>query len=325
MRSPRGVGILGVVAFVGVILGGCGAANLGATGHSTPAHTRSASHPGSQPLLALLRTDGISIRVPHGWHLGQQVTVSKTRATGLNAGLLVPQLPKNTAALTRDPRNRSPYFTETIQTAGHTAYASLYELSAAGNYYHIQLQVPRSAVDALRRALRTVTMPPVATVTQAVTLIESRATIGSPLWLAQAGAANTNWVLVCGAVATAQEPFYLFRTSDGGKHWALINYTSTPQHTFPDMAGSPVLLFGSADDGIIAEVTGFSNDVWIYHTQDGGQTWAWQKIALPSQPNAQTTPRIVWTRSGTLTISVALQSGTTYQLTSQNAGQTWIP
>ena len=231
--------------------------------------------------------------------------------------------PKNTAVLTRDPRNRSPYFTETIETAGHTAYGALYELSAAGNYYNIQLQVPRSAVDALRRALRTVSLPPVATVTQAVTLIERRATIGSQLWLANTGAANTNWVLVGGAVATAQEPFYLFRTGDGGKQWSLINYTSTPQHIFPDLAGSPVMLFGSAAGGVIAEVTGFSNDVWIYDTQDGGQTWAVQQLALPGPPNTQTTPQIVWMRSGTLTITVTLQSGSPYQLTSQNAGRTW--
>ena len=293
MRRLRGANILGVVALVGVISVGCGGAHPGATGHSTPAPARSASHPGSQPLLTLLRTDGISIRVPQGWHLGQQVTVSKTRATGLNAGLLVPQLPKNTAALTRDPRNRSPYFTETIETAGHTAYGALYELSTAGNYYNIQLQVPRSAVDALRRALRTVTLPPVATVTQAVTLMEHRATVGSQLWLANTGAANTKWVLVGGAVATAQEPFYLFRTADGGKHWSLINYTSTPQHIFPDLAGSQVMLFGSADDGVIAEVTGFSTDVSIYNTHDGGQSWAVQQLALPGPPNAQTTPQLV--------------------------------
>lgn len=322
MKSPRRAGILGVAAFVCVISVGCGAANPGATGHSAPAPTRSPSHPGSQP-FTLLRTDGIAIRIPQGWQLGQQVSVSKTPATGLNAGLLVPQLPKNTAALTQDPRNRSPYFTETIETVGHTVYGALYELSAAGNYYNIQLQAPRSAVDALRRALRTVTLPPVATVTQAVTLMEHRATVGSQLWLANTGAANTNWVLVGGAVATAQEPFYLFRTGDGGKQWSLINYTSTPQHIFPDLAGSPVMLFGSAADGVIAEVTGFSNDVWIYDTQDGGQTWAVQQLALPGPPNTQTTPQIVWMRSGTLTITVTLQSGSPYQLTSQNAGRTW--
>ena len=85
------------------------------------------------------------------------------------------------------------------------------------------------------------------------------------------------------------------------------------------------MVFGSTTDGVMAEVTGFSTDVWIYDTHDGGQTWAVQQLALPGPPNAQTTPRIVWTRSGTLTISMALQSGGTYQLTSQNAGQTWIP
>lgn len=323
MKSARVAGIMGVVALTGVVSTGCGAWNpAAATEHQTAAIALSASH-GSQSTFKLLRTDGISIRVPKGWHLGKQVTVSENPATGLNAGLLLPQVPKNATALTHDPSNRSPYFTETIETADHTAYGAIDELSAAGNYYNIQLQVPQSSVDALRRALRTVTLPPVATVTQAVNLIEHRATIGAQLWLANTAAANTNWMLVGGVVATAQQPFYLFRTSDGGNDWSLINYTSTPRHIFPDLAGSPDMLFWSADDGIIVEVTGWSRDVWIYDTRNGGQTWALQKVALPSQPNAQKTPQIAWTTSGTLTISVTLQSGTTYQLTSKDSGRTW--
>ena len=322
MESARVAGIMGVVALAGVVSAGCGTSNYLATEHHTAVIALSA-HRTSQVAFTLLKTDGISIRVPKSWHLGQQVTVSKSGATGLNAGFLVPQVPKDTVALTHDPRNQSPYFTATIETAGHTAYGEIDELSGAGNYYNIQLQVPQSAMDALRRALRTVTLPPVATVTQAVNLIERRATIGAQLWLANTAAANTHWVLVGGAVATAQQPFYLFRTRDGGKHWSLINYTSTPQHIFPDAAGSPDMLFWSADDGIIAEVTGWSHDVWIYDTRNGGQTWALQKVALPSQPNAQKTPQIAWTTTGTLTISVTLQSGTTYQLTSQDSGRTW--
>ncbi len=85
------------------------------------------------------------------------------------------------------------------------------------------------------------------------------------------------------------------------------------------------MVFGSTTDGVIAEATGFSNDVWIYDTQDGGQTWAVQQLALPGPPNTQTTPQLVWMRSGTLIITVALQAGGTYQLSSQNAGQRWTP
>lgn len=111
-------------------------------------------------------------------------TVYKSNTTGLNAGFLLPQVPKNTVALTHDSLNQSPFFTETIQSTGQTAYATIDELSATGNYYNIQLQVPQSAMGDLRGALRTLTLPPVATVTDAVDLIERRVTSGPQLWTA---------------------------------------------------------------------------------------------------------------------------------------------
>lgn len=320
MNMTHVAGIIGVLALAGAVSAGWAAVNPTTTEHQA---TSPASRHPAHPKFIWLKTDGISIRVPKSWHLGQQVAVFESPSTGLDAGFLVPEVPKNSVALTHDPRNQSPYFTETIEIAGQTAFGDIDEVSAAGNYYHVQLQVPKSAMAALRQALRTVTLPPVATVTQAVHLAELRARIGAQLWLTTAAAANTQWVLEGGAVATAQQPFYLFRTSDGGKHWCLINYTSTPPHIFPDVAGTPHMLFWSARDGVMAEVTGWSHDVWIYGTRDGGQTWALQKVALPSQPNAQKTLKMAWAKSGILTISVPLQSGTTCQLTSQDSGRTW--
>lgn len=319
MKIARIVGVSGAVALAGVVSAGCGASQSSAIAHQPATMARSLS----RSTRTLLKTDGISIQVPQVWHLGKQVTVSESPAIGLNAELLVPQVPKNMTALTHDPRNRSPYFTETIATADHTAYGAIDELSAAGDYYNIRLQVPQSAVDALRRALRTVNLPPVATVTQAVHLAERRTAIGAQLWLTKAAVANNQWVLEGGAVATAQQPFYLFQTSDGANQWFLINYTSTPPHIFPDLVGTPHMLFWSARDGIIAEVTEWSHAVWVYRTRDGGQTWALQKVTLPSQPNAQKTLKMAWSTNGSLTISVPLQSGTTYQMTSQDSGKTW--
>lgn len=316
MKTPRVAGFLGVMALAGVISAGCGASLHTALGRST-------AHRVAKPTSTLLKTDGISIRVPHGWHLGQQVTVSTSTTTGLNAGYLVPQVPKDSAALTHDARNRSPFFTETIDTASHTIYATINELSAAGNYYNIQLQVPQSATHALRRALQTVTLPPVATVTQAVHLIEHQTATGAgKLWIAKAAVAKTRWILLGGAVSTAQQPFYLFRTKDGTR-WSLINYTSTPPHVFLNATGSPNMLFWSLNDGIIAEVTGWSHDVWIYNTQNGGQRWSLQKIALPSQPNAQKSLQIVGPKNGTLTITVTLQSGAKCQVATHDSGRTW--
>jgi len=323
MNIARRAAVWGVAATVGVALAGCGVSSaLG--GHHAPARAAGWHH--ARPTYRVLTADGISMRVPGTWRLGRQVTVSKIAATGLDAAFLIPQVPKDVAALTHDPENQDAYFTETVQDAAGTAYGTIDELSAAGDYYQIQLTVPASVERTLRQALASARLPPVATVSEAVRLIEHRATVGTPLWLANTGAGNTSWLLVGGAVATAQQPFYLFRTI-GGQHWTLINYTAAPPHVFPDVAGRPGMLFWSPTDGIIAEVVGWSRDLWIYETSNGGETWTPKTMILPSEPNAAATPNpeVTWKPSGTLAIAVVLKSGVSYSLTSYNSGRTWTP
>lgn len=318
MRVPRNRPWCLWAVTTALFLSGCGVAG-GSTGPSSAA----VSNHAESPATSILQAHGISIRVPKGWQLGKQVQVSKTDAMGLSSGLLVPQVPKNTAALTRDPRNQSPYFTETIASVNQTASAQVYELSAQGYYYNIQVNVPRSALASLSRALRTLSLPPVATVSQAVHLMYHRATLQASLWMASADTENTNWVLAGASPATVQEPFYLFRSTDSGTRWSLINYSFQTDQVFPDLAGDPTMIFWTATQGLIVEVTGFSHSVWVYRTNDGGTTWSLQKLACPSQPNAEKPPQISQTVNGNLTITVTLNSGTNYQLTSHDSGQTW--
>lgn len=301
--------ILAALLLIGV--SGCGTAPVASQAPKTPRHH-------------VLRDGAFSVTVPASWALGQRVTLSRVEATGTNNGLLIPQMSKNSAHLVNTPYNQSPFFTETATVGAHSATVQVWDLTPHGNYYHLDITVPASEQRALTRAIQSIHAPKPATVTEDVALLYKNSLVTSPLWLASSSAPPAyHWVLLGGQPATAQEPFYLFPTKDGGHHWSLINYSFRPHHIFPTVDGTPGLLFWNAHEGIIAESPAVLPDLLIYRTTDGGRNWTETKIAMPSKPNGATAPQTAWYASGRLTITVSLANGHTTHLTSTNGGMTW--
>jgi hypothetical protein len=259
--------------------------------------------------IHIIRTDGVSIRVPVAWRLGQQVVVSRIRAAGPNWVYLIPY--------TTGGGPHHPYV-GTAWVAGPTTLAAhISELSANGAFYRVTLRVPSKERPALSQALRSLTLPPVATVTDAVHLaqIERRWTIISRV-------GRERWILAAGLPATAQQGWFLLKSSDSGRRWSIE--TDNLDHSgFPSLEGMAALRMVSRTEGIIAEVSGFSADLLVYRTTNGGHTWRLARLAYPAPPNTTAAPIIRVVPPGRLVISVDLTGGGVADYSSSTRGRTW--
>ncbi|WP_156023694.1 WD40/YVTN/BNR-like repeat-containing protein [Sulfobacillus thermosulfidooxidans] len=94
------------------------------------------------------------------------------------------------------------------------------------------------------------------------------------------------WFLAAGSIATDNEMFYLFHSSDNGRRWTLEKMsqwttTQTSFLAFPNQTGNASMLFTNSQTGFIAELSAVFPELFVYQTHDGGRIWSQQKIPLP--------------------------------------------
>ncbi len=330
-----------------VFLGGCGIGAkdpASATGarptpasrtplsSTTPAASRSRSTRPTHPWRTV-RAGAMSVTIPGSWTaaspspsygqttwtfegLGGEVQLTAS-PLAFNSFQLLPMVftPPGTG-LRRGP---TPY-QDQLDVAGSVTRDVL---SRAGTLYSI-------AIDGgpTRRILASWHHPPVATVTQAVHLMEqSTVNQGAPDYTKVFANAADGWILAGGEPAASQEAYYLFRTVNGGKTWALERYTAPagcptqlPSCTFIAGDGWTGMAFWSADEGIIVNASAVVAQAVIIRTRDGGTTWATQTIPLP----ASATGGQIRDRRGVLTVTLDQPgSHTPVTLVSTDGGTSW--
>jgi photosystem II stability/assembly factor-like uncharacterized protein len=122
---------------------------------------------------------------------------------------------------------------------------------------------------------------------------------------------NTGWLIVKQATSMAFDLGTLFRTDDGGGHWARL---SLPE-------GEPVH-FTNAQDGVLGSSASLQ-----YATHDGGQTWL-ELPTVPSAANGHRAPSMATSQDGWAKSTVGECASGQCRLTTQlestrDGGQTW--
>ena len=329
------IGMLGSIT-----LAGCGAPMASGAAahhrlHSTPPQHRStvvshAPRPRATPRTIAVR--GARVTVPAPWTVSATSTqfgVTTVNAHGgaghlsLSAAPLrayTDQLLPGATSVGVGPPTRQPTLYEEIwrQPAGRTVIEQL--LSPHGTLYVLTVHGTPALVQSLLAQWH---HPPVATVTDAVHLIQHSAMTDASAsqWHQEA------WELVGGPVGAGQQPYYLFHSTNGGQSWGLERRTiwgttsalgATP-NTFLNSAGIARIHFWSAHDGVIAEAVEEGAFVGVYHTTNGGHTWKFSRILLPNLPTAETLRGV----GPVLTLSVQVPGYPTTVERSGNGGLTW--
>lgn len=193
-------------------------------------------------------------------------------------------------------------------------------LSASGTLYSIDVEGGPT-----RRLLASWRHPPIASVTQAVHLME--AATYQPSYTTVFANPTDGWILASGQPGAGQEAFYLFRTVNGGKTWSLERYTSptgcvsqSPSCAFIAGDGWTGTAFWSGEDGIIVNASYLVAKAFIIRTTNGGQTWAAQTILLP----ASATGGHLRDQRGVLTLTLDQPGGhSPVTLESTDGGMAW--
>lgn len=326
-----------------VFLGGCGIGGKGPTG-ATGARRTSASRPllsstlpsrSARPMhrWRMARAGAMSVTIPGSWtaaspspSYGQ--TTWTFQGLGGEVQLTVSPLASNFFQLlpmvftppgTGLHRGPTPY-QDQVDVAGSVTRDVL---SRTGTLYSINIDGGPT-----RRILVSWHHPPVATVTEAVHLMEqSTVNQGAPDYTKVFANAADGWILAGGEPGAGQEAFYLFQTVDGGKIWSLERYTSptgcpsqSPSCTFIAGDGWIDMAFWSREDGIIVNASYLVPQAVIIWTRDGGTTWATQTIPLP----ASATGGQIRDRRGVLTLTLDQPgSHTPVTLVSTDGGTSW--
>ena len=81
------------------------------------------------------------------------------------------------------------------------------------------------------------------------------------------------WMLIDASSSQLSRRGYLFRTMDGGTHWRLL--------PAPPIVGG--IGFGSARNGVMTDALNPYSDAAIWHTKDGGRTWAASSLPFPER------------------------------------------
>lgn len=266
-----------------------------------------------------IRYGPIRMKIPQSWPPSMvSWTVSNDAAIGM-LGYLLPTSPKP-AGLTHDPLNASPYFTETLVTQEDMTTATLIEAALDGREYTMTFNVPETQARLARAILGSLRVPPPITSTRLVRLLLSHDAGGS----VESAADGRAWFLVGGPGGAGQEPFYLFRSSDGGRRWALADQTRWTGSHFPDASGMTAMRFWSRSDGIIVEASWFANhQIWIYRTQDGGAHWTQTNVTIPVDITASERPAIHCGPRGRLTVRVVLSKSWTVVLRGSTDNLRW--
>ena len=142
---------------------------------------------------------------------------------------------------------------------------------------------------------------------------------------------SNGWILVGLGAGMSHMAVAVFRTSDGGNTWSQV-FTDDPNAT----GTSDTLPFVGDKNGLTALdanhawVTGaepVSDFIYIYATQDGGQTWSAQNPSLPAGfAGAMTNafpPRFFSATEGAMRVGLYADTSATVLYLSHDGGQTW--
>jgi hypothetical protein len=244
----------------------------------------------------------------HGGHL--TLTISPLQPRGSNVFQLLPPLPVAPGMIPLSPP-RAYYCQAAMGGAGPGQWQwSAQCLGRSGTAYGFQLELPDAARPLGMAIVDSWRHPAPASVTTAVRLLEDhRAVI--PTWAESFAGRADGWLLVGGIPATAQEPFYLFRTWDGGRHWSLERYTTwTPCPAgdagcvFPGTAGPVAMAFLTARVGVIVQGNYARNGLTVFRTGDAGVTWHAAALRAPVEVE-----RVTLARRGALLVLSAWAYG----------------
>ena len=138
---------------------------------------------------------------------------------------------------------------------------------------------------------------------------------------------DTSYVMLTSSPAAGQMLKSLYRTDDRGKSWIRVRDLNS------DIAGYPTgISYRKAKDGWITAMNHGQNDIPLYRTQDGGQTWSIQHVDVPSDLQkgyANAYPPVFDQESdyhGLFIAEFVQDSKKTYVLyESRDAGDTWVP
>ncbi len=268
-----------------------------------------------------------TMTVPRNWTVGHQIQLNTLTASGGNAALLMPNTVSPNDNGFVNPQKASPFFSEQLNGVVNGAVLEVTELTGNGTHYELTVTAPAGANAQLKAVEKTLRTPPPTTVTQDVHLIQALAKTSHPdLYdtTARVGAQN-QWTLVGGNPATAQEPFALYRSTNGGRQWTLADYTTfRGRSDFLSLEGLPSIRFWNAEDGIIAESSGFAQSVPISYTTDGGLHWQAASVPQVGEPTGQTAPIITRKPNGTLDVTVRVFPNQVVTLQSTDNGTRWV-
>jgi len=318
------------------------------------------SHTSALPALRRVRVFGTTLWVPPTWRKSMsanarlqsqtitftsrigQLTLTRCRFMGFLP--LVGNVPRGAFLSEKN----GPYVISWRWPSTYIAETSL--PSGAGLTLQMtQMHRSDGAAALIRRMLTRVRFPVPLTVTQAVaglrrSPVTQTATLTQRI-LDREGRYRA-WLFVSGAPLgdmSAWTPSYLFRTTNGGTTWQLIDYACSgefgvcppPGHRhFLGQATPVVLKFLSPSVGILAQPNRIAPSLKVYRTTDGGLQWTTHSYPLPNLPNLSSTappPQITETATGRLTITIAVHepsnSAQSMPVTygSTNQGRTWHP
>ncbi len=143
------------------------------------------------------------------------------------------------------------------------------------------------------------------------------------------------WLLVNLGMATNAEAVAIWRTSDGGGHWQRIMQVSAAQartaqgqRTLPYTGSKSGLAFIDTTTGWATGSEPGLNQAWLYVTHDGGQSWQFQSLPLPTGSEkaqiATLPPRFFSSRDGLLPVNLyTAGKASLYFYITHDGGQTW--
>jgi hypothetical protein len=251
----------------------------------------------------------MSVSVPRSWRLtgrghnyGQvewviegangQLDITSTPLTGANGDQLLPLQPSSGGLI---PRDYSPYRAFSSTYAGHQVTEDL--VSSDGTSYQFTLNLFNAPIHSAlgQHILTSWSHPPLLSVTAAVHKLihmQDAHHESTTAFIISAPTPRDMWLLAAGQPATAQEPFYLFRTTNQGRTWGLERYTqwqcspiTSSACNFIGSAGPAAMRFWNSQSGIIASGSSFADGVGTTVSHDGGRTWTtWGRISLANPP-----------------------------------------
>lgn len=258
-----------VGAAVGLMMslaaGGCG-------GIASPG-----GHPGAPPtasrrLWHTRQVGAVSLRIPPTWYPDHHVTLTSTTLRGWGA-----LVPVNT--FTAPIVLAHPYIGQQSFVNGGQLTVQVRLETRRDVLYSLDVTAPVAQRALVHRVVQTLTHPVPATATTLVHQFNTHHVAPDGPSYVRTTHGPSQWLLVFGDPATAQENYDLFHSSDAGHHWTLVNATPfvTAPHAaprvFPGSLGQPAMCFWTAGDGILAEATGFSpRGLLVYRTTNAGFT-----------------------------------------------------